>query len=123
MTIQLAGMVEVGMARYYVCEEDDVPLGKVKAYKAGGRTVAIFHLHDGFYSTQNDCSHLFAPLHKGTIIEGSQIECPYHQTRFDIRTGAVMCWADHPLLDWIRAKKALKTYPVTVEAGQVFVEL
>jgi len=39
----------------------------------------------------------------------------------------VVCWANHPpgvkLLNFLRAKKALRTYPVTVEAGQVFVEI
>ncbi len=115
------------MARHRVCDEGDIPVGGIKVYKADGRTVAVFHLDDGFYSTQNDCTHLFASLHKGKIIESGQIECPHHRTRFDIRTGAVVCWASHPpgvqLLNFLRAKKALRTYPVTVEAGQVFVEI
>ena len=115
------------MVRHRVCDEGDIPVGGVRAYKAGGQTVAVFHLDDGFYSTQNDCSHLFASLHKGKMVKGGQIECPHHRTRFDIRTGKVVCWANHPpgvkLLNFLRAKKALRTYPVTVEAGQVFVEI
>lgn len=115
------------MARHRVCSESDIPAGGVKAYQVGDETVAIFHLTDGFYSTQNQCTHLFASLHKGKIVEGNQIECPYHRTRFDIRTGEVVCWANYPpgiqLLNFLLAKKALKIYPVVVEAGQVFVEV
>ncbi|MFO1421608.1 MAG: Rieske 2Fe-2S domain-containing protein [Candidatus Competibacteraceae bacterium] len=115
------------MARHPVCNEGDIPVGGMKACKVGGGVVVVvFHLDDGFYATQNDCTHLFASLHKGRIVEGHQIECPHHRTRFDIRTGEVVCWANHPpgvqLLNFLRAKKALKTYPVTVDAGQVFVE-
>lgn len=114
------------MARHPVCNEGDIPVGGMKACKVGGGMVVVFHLDDGFYATQNDCTHLFASLHKGRIVEGHQIECPHHRTRFDIRTGEVVCWANHPpgvqLLNFLRAKKALKTYPVAVDAGQVFVE-
>lgn len=115
------------MARHRVCGESDIPVGGVKAYGVDGEMIAVFRLDDGFYSTQNQCTHLFASLHKGRIVEGGQIECPHHRTRFDIRTGEVVCWANYPpgvqLLSFLRARKALKTYPVTVEAGQVFVEV
>lgn len=115
------------MARHRVCGESDIPVGGMKAGQAGGETVVVFRLEDGFYSTQNQCTHLFASLHKGKIVEGNQIECPHHRTRFDIRTGEVVCWAHYPpgiqLLNVLLAKKALKTYPVVVESGQVFVEV
>lgn len=115
------------MTRHRVCDESDIPVGSMKAGAAGGATVVVFHLEDGFYATQNQCTHLFASLHKGTIVEGGQIECPHHRTRFDIRTGEVVEWANFPpgvqLLNFLRPQKALKTYPVAVEAGQVFVEV
>lgn len=115
------------MARHRVCEESDIPVGSMKSGKAGGQVVVVFHLEDGFHATQNDCTHLFASLHKGKIVEGHQIECPHHRTRFDIRTGEVVCWAHYPpgiqLLNFFLAKKALKTYPVVIESGQVFVEV
>lgn len=115
------------MARHQVCNESDISVGGMKACEAGGETVVIFHLNDGFYATQSQCTHLFASLHKGKIVESDQIECPHHRTRFDIRTGEVVCWAHYPpgiqLLNFLLAKKALKTYPVAVEAGRVFVEV
>lgn len=115
------------MARHRVCNESDVPIGSMKAGVASGKAVVVFHLEDGFYATQNQCTHLFASLHKGDLLANGQIQCPFHRARFDIRTGEVVCWANSPpgvqLLNFILAQKALKTYPVTVEAGQVFVEV
>lgn len=115
------------MAHHRVCGESEIPIGGMKAGRAGGKGIVVFHLEDGFHATQNDCTHLFASLHKGKIVEGHQIECPHHRTRFDIRTGEVVCWAHYPpgiqLLDFLLAKKALKTYPVVIDAGQVFVDV
>lgn len=56
------------MARHRVCGESDIPVGGVKAYGVDGEMIAVFRLDDGFYSTQNQCTHLFASLHKGRIV-------------------------------------------------------
>ena len=60
-------------------------------------------------------------------MEDAQIQCPLHRARSDIRTGAVVRWASFPpgiqVLNFIRGEKALAIYPVTVEDGQVYVEL
>ena len=47
-------------------------------------------------------------------IEGHEVECPFHQGRFDLRTGAPTC---------APVTEALKTYPIKVEGGQVFLQL
>ncbi len=41
-----------------------------------------------FYATQNECTHAEGPLCEGTL-EGAIIECPWHGSKFDVRTGAV----------------------------------
>ena len=95
--------------------------------KVGDKSIVLYHLADGFYATQHNCTHVFAPLERGTLVEDSQIQCPLHRARFDIRTGEVVRWASFPpgiqALNFIRGEKALATYPVTVEDGQVYIEL
>jgi 3-phenylpropionate/trans-cinnamate dioxygenase ferredoxin subunit len=115
------------MASYIVGNASDVSVGSMKLCEADGESVIVYHLEDGFYATQNRCTHVFAPLHKGKIVAGCQVQCPFHRARFDIRSGEVVQWANFPigvqLLNILRKEKALKTYPVTVSAGILSVEI
>src|SRR6056300_2070967 len=80
------------MARYPVCAENDLAVGEMKALKAGNTKIIVYHLEDGFYATQASCTHIFAPLAKGKIVEECQVQCPFHRARFDVRTGEVKAW-------------------------------
>ena len=115
------------MAFQSVCSEDEIPLNDKKAVIVNGEKILVFHLEDGFFATQNKCTHLVMPLRKGKIIDGNKIQCPFHRARFDIRTGEVIDWANFPpgiqLLNVIRGKKALKTYKVNVDAGKVMIDI
>lgn len=115
------------MARYLAGNANELPVGEKRLIKVGDKSIVLYHLADGFYATQHNCTHVFAPLERGTLVEDAQIQCPLHRARFDIRTGEVVQWANFPpgiqALNFIRGEKALATYPVTVEDGQVYVEL
>ena len=115
------------MARYLAGNASDLPVGEKRLVKAGDKSIVLYHLADGFYATQHSCTHVFAPLERGTLVEDAQIQCPLHRARFDIRTGKVVRWANFPpgiqALNFIRGERALATYPVTVEDGQVYVEV
>ncbi len=82
---------------------------------------------DGFYATQSSCTHVFAPLNRGKLIDGHKLQCPFHRAQFDVRTGEVIRWANFPpgiqVLNFVRAEKKLRTYPVTEEEGELFVEV
>jgi len=77
------------------------------------KEIAIFKLEDGIYATENSCSHEYSPLAEGMVL-GGDVFCPKHGSRFDIRTGAVK---DFP------ATRPVKTYPVKVEDGKVWVKV
>lgn len=115
------------MAKHTVCAVNDLPVGTLKAFKAGSTKLIVYHLDDGFYATQANCTHVFAPLARGKIVEECQVQCPFHRARFDIRSGEVVEWANFPpgvqVLNAVRGEKALKTYPVTLEEDNVVVEV
>ena len=41
------------------------------------------------YALGGICAHQGGPLADGKLVEGLCVECPWHQSRFDMRTGAV----------------------------------
>jgi len=116
------------MARHQICNEDEIPVGEKKPFTVGGEEVLVYHLEDGLFATQSKCTHVFWPLKNGKMKNNCEVECPFHRARFDVRTGEVVEWANFPvgavqLLNLVRKKKALKTFPVTLEEGKMFVEV
>lgn len=96
-----------------VCRVDDIELEDVMRFDHGDRTFAIYRAADNrFYATDGLCTHAQVHL-AGGFVMGNLVECPKHNGRFDFTTG--------------QAKGApvcvnLKTYPVKVEAGEVFIQ-
>jgi naphthalene 1,2-dioxygenase ferredoxin component len=88
--------------------EDDV-IGKVVA----GRDLALYSTGGEIFATDNLCTHGHARLCEG-FLDGHEIECPLHQGKFDIRTGAPTC---------APVTEAIRSYPVKVEAGRVFLAI
>jgi nitrite reductase/ring-hydroxylating ferredoxin subunit len=115
------------MPSQVVCAVDDLPVGTMRAFPVAGTKIVLYRLADGFYATQASCTHVFAPLAKGKILDGCKVQCPFHRARFDIRTGDVIDWANFPpgiqVLNVVRGSKSLKTYKVSVENGRVSVAL
>ena len=78
-----------------------------------GRDIALFRIGDAVYATDNLCTHGHARLCDG-FVEGHEIECPLHQGRFDLRSGQPTC---------APATEPIKTYPVRIEGGRVFLSI
>ena len=78
-----------------------------------GRDLAIYQVEGQFFATDNICTHGQARLCEG-FLDGFEIECPHHQGKFDVRDGRATC---EP------ATEAVRSYPVRVEGGRVFVQL
>lgn len=115
------------MKQHTVCRTDELPKGGMKAFTVKGTKFVLYHLDDGYYATQAHCTHMFAPLAKGKVVDGCKVQCPLHRARFDIRTGEVVDWANFPpgiqVLNIVRGEKGLKTYKTTVKDGEVRVSL
>ncbi|WP_020653870.1 non-heme iron oxygenase ferredoxin subunit [Massilia niastensis] len=93
--------------------EADIPDDDVTAVVAGGVELALYGAEGGVYATAILCTHGAAKLCDG-FLDGYEIECPLHQGKFDIRNGLATC---EPATD------AVRTYPVKVEGGRVYVDL
>jgi nitrite reductase/ring-hydroxylating ferredoxin subunit len=115
------------MTLHTACRSEEVGIGQMKAFTVAGQKVVLYHLTDGFFATQSSCSHIFAPLVRGKLLEDRNVQCPFHRARFDIRTGKVVDWANFPpgiqVLNVVRAEKALRTYKVSVEDGSVKIDI
>lgn len=96
------------------CAADDIDEEDVIRFDYEDRSFAIYRSEDSeYFATDGHCTHEKVHLANGFVM-GKIIECPKHNGRFDYTTGAV--------------KKApacvdLKTYPVKVEAGKVYIRI
>ncbi|MGY0194123.1 non-heme iron oxygenase ferredoxin subunit [Leptothrix sp. BB-4] len=91
----------------------DLPGDDVIGVAVAGRDIAVYTVGDEVYATDNLCTHGHARLCDG-FLEGHEIECPLHQGRFDVRNGMPTC---SPV------SVAVRSYPVKIEAGRVFVQI
>ena len=96
-----------------VAAEADLFEGAGIAVNPDGQDIAVFKLEDAVYAIDNLCSHGNARLCDG-FVEGHHVECPFHQALFDLRDGSVSCGP---------ATKAVKSWPVKLENGRVFLNL
>jgi len=110
-----------------LCKESEIALGTMKAFEIEGEKIILFHISDGFFATQSKCTHLFAPLEKGTIIDDCKIQCKLHRAEFDIKTGKAETWANFPpgiqALNFIRGEKDLQTFAVQVSDGNILIDV
>lgn len=97
-----------------VCGVEDIAQDDVGRFDHEGQTFAVYRSPDDqYYATDGLCTHEKIHLADGLVMDNI-IECPKHNGRFDYRTG--------------EAKSApvcinLRTYPVRVEDGKVFLNV
>lgn len=81
----------------HAADAAQLPEGGALGVRAGGHPIAVFRQGGRLFATDSLCTHAFVPLEDG-VLDAFEIECPVHQARFDIRTGACTAFpARHPL--------------------------
>ncbi len=100
------------MAWKKVCRTDEIADGTARQIK-GDNPIAVFHVGNEFFATDDTCTHAKFSLADG-YIEGEEVVCALHEARFCLRTGRALSFP---------AVVPLRTYPVRVEGGEVFVEV
>jgi nitrite reductase/ring-hydroxylating ferredoxin subunit len=72
----------------------------------GCPSIALFRTFDGeFFATSDTCTHESWSLGEDGDLDGTEVTCPLHMARFDIRTGRALC---------LPATVGLATYGVEV---------
>jgi nitrite reductase/ring-hydroxylating ferredoxin subunit len=94
-----------------VCNADDLKDGETLRIDWNGTIIAVARVGGEVYAFQEFCTHRFGPLSEGKL-QDHEVECPWHRSCFDIRTGKV---TQGP------AKVDLKTYSAKVKDGKIFV--
>jgi 3-phenylpropionate/trans-cinnamate dioxygenase ferredoxin subunit len=91
----------------------DVPDGGALAVEVEGEEIVLVRDGDDVYAVRDECSHASIPLSEGEV-DGCEIECWLHGSRFDVRTGK-------PLN--LPATEAVPTYSTQIEGDTVMVDL
>ena len=95
------------------CGIADVASGAALAVDVDGTDVAVVRDGDDWYAIDDECSHASIPLSEGDV-EGCEIECWLHGSRFDLRTGKPT---------GLPATEPVPTYPTQIEGDAVMVDL
>ena len=98
------------------CAASEVASGSALATDleaATGNTVAVVRDGDDWYAVDDECSHASIPLSEGDV-EGCEVECWLHGSRFDLRTGKP---TGPP------ATEPVPIYSVEVRDGDIYVNL
>jgi glycine betaine catabolism B len=94
-----------------VAETKDIQPTKMKAVEIAGENICLINVEGKYYAIGNVCTHKGGPLAEGTL-EGYEVECPWHGSKFDIRTGKVT----RP-----PANEPESTYEVKVEGNDILI--
>jgi nitrite reductase/ring-hydroxylating ferredoxin subunit len=82
----------------------DIPPGSMAEFETADATYALCNVDGVIHCVDGICPHAGGPLAQGAL-HGATIVCPWHSWEFDVRGGD------------------LKSFPVTIEAGRVFIDI
>lgn len=114
------------MTRHLACRETDLPPGESLVRDLDGTSVGVFNVRGRYFALQNRCPHRGGALCAGPVTgttlptedfryvygrEGEIVRCAWHGWEFEIATGRSL----------IDPSIKAKTFPVEVEAGDVYV--
>lgn len=92
-----------------VVEAQRLADGAAFGAQCGAVRIAVYQVAGELFATDSLCTHAFVPLEDG-LLDGFEIECPVHQARFDVRSGACRRFP---------AAKPLRVFKVRRNDGQV----
>jgi 3-phenylpropionate/trans-cinnamate dioxygenase ferredoxin component len=102
------------MAKCAVAQLTELNATSLKRVDVNGIPICLARLASGEVFAVNDtCSHEDIELSDGEL-DGEDVECPAHGSRFNVRTGEV---------SGLPAEEPVATYPVSIEDGRIFVSV
>jgi nitrite reductase (NADH) small subunit len=118
----------MSVRKVFACRAEEVVPGRQKIVEVGGRAVGIFNVDGAYYALHNVCPHRGGALCEGPVCGTTQptdryqfvygrknavIRCAWHGWEFDIRTGVSL----------VDPNVKARTFPVSVEGGEVYLHL
>ena len=117
--------------KYRVCHVEEIPRGEKRSYTIKNIPLIVVHSQRGeFHAIYGLCPHQRGALAAGIlggqtqapapnsefdyIREGEILRCPWHGFSYDVTTGACLTAPN---------KLRVKTYPLTIDDQEVFLEL
>ena len=95
-----------------VADTKDIQPSHMKEVQLDGENICLANVEGKYYAIGNVCTHEGGPLADGTL-EGYEVECPWHNSKFDVRTGEVI---DPP------ASEPEPTYQVKVDGNNILIK-
>ncbi len=89
----------------------DIPDGQGRLWRHGDKRIALFRTAAGVYAADNRCPHQGYALKDGDI-RGDVLTCAWHNWKFRLKDGTCLFGGEN-----------IRTYPVSVRDGWVFVDL
>ena len=71
-----------------VADAKDIPPSHMKEVEVNGQNICVANVEGKYYAIGSICTHEGGPLADGSL-EGYEVECPWHNSKFDVRTGEV----------------------------------
>ncbi len=101
-------------SRVRVASLADLAPGSTLLVEVEGRRICLARTHDGdVYAVDDTCTHEEESLSEGWV-EGNCIECPAHNSIFDLRTGEALS---------LPAEDPVATHAVAVEGEEILLTL
>jgi 3-phenylpropionate/trans-cinnamate dioxygenase ferredoxin subunit len=102
------------MTQCSVAKLVDLDVRPLKRVVVDGVPICLARIGTGeVFAISDVCSHEEVELSDGEL-DGEDVECPAHGSRFNVRTGEV---------SGLPADEPVATYGVTVTDGEIFLEL
>jgi nitrite reductase/ring-hydroxylating ferredoxin subunit len=78
-----------------------------------GTVMVVARIDSRLHAMQEFCTHRYGPLSEAAI-DGCELICPWHRSRFDVRNGKVTAGP---------AKIDLRTFKVESRDGKIWIEV
>jgi len=101
------------MPLHVVAKASEIEPGHARRVEVDGVALLLCNVAGDFYAIEDVCTHDGGQLDQG-VLEGSEIECPRHGARFDVRTGDALT---------LPAVVPVGTYAVSRDGEDVLVDV
>lgn len=98
----------------YLCKLSEIAVGSTRLFQIEKTMVTLIRTkEDEVVAMEEHCSHRAGPLSEGALVDGC-IVCPWHGSRFDLATGAVVTGP---------AKRNLVLHSVEIRGAEIYLQL